>query len=146
MASLKELLTERNETLARQIEDLTTKMETMQTALHANSRGQPRDQQAPASSTPAPAPAVTAPPMSVLSFFASDGYWPAVVPKFNGDEAQYPMWRTKTAVTLLQAGCRSAIEPTGNPVRVGDESLVKSDLNALHSAEVIRKATLAWSI
>lgn len=47
---------------------------------------------------------------------------------------------------LLQAGCRSPIDPMNNPVMIGDGNLGENDVHSLHSDEAIGKATLAWTI
>ena len=136
-----------SETVKKMIEDLNSKMSNVTTIIGESGIGQPGGQQAraSASSAPAPSPAVPTPGLEP----ATGTYLPGrnmSVPKFNGDGNAYPMWRRRITTVLLQAGCRTAIDPTHNPVMVGDDTVGEIDLHACHSAETVRKASLAWSI
>lgn len=67
------------------------------------------------------------------------------MPKFNGTENEFPMWRRNLLAYLLQIGVRQAINPTDNPVAVGSNRVNNVELNARHSARSIDDATLAWT-
>ena len=136
-----------DEKLTKMIEDLNSKMSNVTTIIGESGIGQPGGQQtrASASSAPAPSPAVPTPGLEPATGTYSPGRNMSV-PKFNGDGNTYPIWRRRIISVLLQAGCRTAIDPTHNPVMTGDDTVGEIDLHACHSAETARKASLAWSI
>lgn len=136
-----------NEKLTKMIEDLSSELRNVTTIIGESGIGQPGGHQAraSASSAPAPSPAVPTPGLvPATGTYLSGGSMS--VPKFNGDGSKFPLWRRRITTVLLQAGCRTAIDPTHNPVLIGDDSVGEVDLHACHGAETVRKASHAWSI
>lgn len=72
--------------------------------------------------------------------------WPSQVPKFDGDDLTYSLWRRKIFSMFHLLGCRDAIEPTDDPVMIGDERVRMSDLDARHSQQTIQSAVRAWAV
>lgn len=56
------------------------------------------------------------------------------------------MRRKKIVSHVLQLGCRDAVDPTTNPIMIGDETVNNSILRAKHFNRDINNATRAWTI
>ena len=68
------------------------------------------------------------------------------VPKFHGEASQDPMWRKKILSHLSVFNCREAVAPRSDPILVGDERVMPSELRRRHSTREIDDATRAWAI
>ena len=130
-------MAEQNETLAKMVAEMSTKMDLLFTA------GQDPGPSGPAlGSAPAPAPYTREPSENTGTYLVGTRN----VPKFAGDQSRFPIWRRKITTCLLQAGCRKAINATNNPIRIGYGDVNEEELRAHHSASSIREASLAWKI
>ena len=72
------------------------------------------------------------------------GSMPAI-PKFDGEQVAYRMWRKQTLRYRLQMDCKTAIDQTPHPIKIGGEHTSMSELRRHHSAVEIEDAKRAWA-
>ena len=53
------------------------------------------------------------------------------VSTFHGEASQYPMWRKQILSHLSMLNCREAVVPRSDPILVGDERIMPSELKTL---------------
>ena len=68
------------------------------------------------------------------------------VPKLHGEAPQYPMWRKKILSHISMFGCREAVAPRAQPILVGDDGVMPSELRREHSPRDIKDATRTSAI
>ena len=67
------------------------------------------------------------------------------VPKFDGAQATDRMWRENMLSYLLQMDCKTAVDQTLRPIKIGGEHTTMSQLSMHHSDSEIEDAKRAWT-